>query len=388
MGRRGGGGMRGGGGRGSLGGGMRTSGGRGTLGGGRSGGLGSGTRGGIGGNTGGGLGGGLRAPAPRRAAPPRRGGNLGSFGLGVGTGMLLSGGRRRRGWGGGFGRRHVGGGFGPPMRRGRGGGGGCATIILIVIIVFIFISILGWIGNLNLPGGGSSGADNIPRPTHVREALPPSMATHVGPMFTDRLNWIGNASVLEAGLSDFLRVTGVRPHLYLTGIIDGTPFPTPSQVSAFAQRMYTQLTPDEAHILVVFFENDDGEYYIYAVAGNQAQIVMDGEAIDILAASIQFYYYDQALTEEQFLANGFRRAGNRIMESPPNNRVIWVTLIIVAGVLLAGFLGYTWWKKKQDQKNLEAEQKERILSQDLETFGGSGDDEAGRLARQYEDDNN
>lgn len=60
-------------------------------------------------------------------APRRRGvGSAGSFGLGMGAGMLLGGGRRRRGFG----------------MSGRGmGGGGCfsmiGTIVVILLIIFV-----------------------------------------------------------------------------------------------------------------------------------------------------------------------------------------------------------------------------------------------------------
>ena len=73
------------------------------------------------------------------------------------------------------------------------------------------------------------------------------------------------------------------------------------------------------------------------------------------------------------------------MHRPPDNRPIWITLIIVAGVVLVVTIFYNFWKKKQEQKNLEAEQTERILSQDLGTFG---EDEAADLAKQYEENNN
>jgi len=145
-------------------------------------------------------------------------------------------------------------------------------------------------------------------------------------------------------------------------------------------------------VLLVFFENYAEEFAMATWAGAQAQSVMDMEAIDILMDFVELYYLDfvNFPQVEAAFSRAFDRTADRIMEQPTDNRQIWMTVIIVAGILLLALLLFNWWKQKQEQKNLEAEQTERILSQSLDTFADSpqGDDEASRLANLYSDDDN
>jgi len=380
---RGGGGFRGGGGGrmgGSLGGGSRVGGGRmgGSLGGAPRAGRGTG---GIG-----------RAPAAPRTAAPRPAarpvGRSPGFGAGMATGMMLGGGRRRRmgfGWGWGGRRRvvhhhHHGGG---PAMGGGGGGCGCFSIILAVLVVIMIISAISFFANLALPGTGGLIRMEVPQSTVQRTALPSNAAMSTGTMFIDNLDWIHNSTRLNNGLNSFHSNTGVRPFLYLTDNINGNRTPTTPIMRDFTQQMYQQFVTDgtinEAHVLVVVFNYGTG-YGHYIVAGNQASAVIDQEAVDIISGYIMRYWYTDMEADELF-ARAFDGAGTRMMTV---TRSPWINVMIVFGVLLILFLLYTWWKGKQEQKNIEAEQTERILNQSLDTFSG-GYDEASQLAQQYSD---
>ena len=318
-----------------------------------------------------------RAPVPR--APARPASRAGSFGAGVGVGMglgMMGGGRRRRGFGGGG-----------------AGCGGCLTIIMIIVVIMLVISVISFMGNLATPQyWGTQGQVTDPFPgvipsTIVRTPLPAGSAIETGPLFTDHLNWIGNQSQLAVGMRNFHQATGVRPHLYIIGEIYGTQIPTNAQLLSFAQSRYDYLFNDEAHVLLLFFENDAQQYGMVVVPGNQARSVIDQEAEDILLDFVQRYYY-MDITEEELFSGAFNSAAERIMHvppEPPDNRAIWMTVIIVAGVLLLVLLLFRWWRRKQEQKNLEFEQTERILNQPLETMGESFD-AASQLAQQYQDD--
>jgi hypothetical protein len=124
-------------------------------------------------------------------------------------------------------------------------------------------------------------------------------------MFTDHLGWIGNQTRLLSGLRTFHNMTGVRPHVYITGEINGSRnLPTMIQLTAFAEEKYLELFNDEAHLLFVFFENHQHEYAMYALPGNMARTVMDDEARDILMDYIQRHYYSN-MTEEEMFSRAF-----------------------------------------------------------------------------------
>jgi len=375
--RRGGGGFRGGGRMGGGFGGGRSGGGR--IGGGIGGRSGSGRMGGgIGGRTGG-LGGGGRAPGPRR-------GGMGGFGTGLGLGMGLGmmGGRRRRGWGwgGGWGRRRMMpmGGMGMGPRGGGGCGGGCMGILMAAVMLIIVLTVIAIASNFAfaIPGVGSN--VQMTRSTHQREALPMDAADSTIPfLFDDHISLIDNHTVASNGLRNFHNRTGVRPILYIVGDLNGNTNPNMNDMRAFAEARYAELTGgNEAHALLLFFFNNNfqGRYFMYVTVGTRAQLVMDGEAQDILMDFVQRDW------DNRGFGNAFDGASEHIMTV---TRSPWIPVLIVAGILLILLLLFNWWKRKQDQKNLEAEQTERILSQPLETIGG--DDAASRLAQQYEDDN-
>ncbi|MCL2840834.1 MAG: hypothetical protein FWE05_08665 [Defluviitaleaceae bacterium] len=384
------GGMRGGGGGRSFGGGGRTGG---SLGGsGRIGSVGSSNRGGRG------LGGVGRAPStPRAAAPrvttPRAAAPRPGFGTGMAVGMgmgMMGGRRRRRGWG----RRGMM--MGGPMHHGGGMGrrSGCTSLIMAIILIFLVVSVIGMLGNMSIPfiGGGGLQTITVAPSTISRDPLPSGEALNIpSSMVTQNRanNWITNQNRLFSGMNDFYNRTGVRPHLYLTDNIDGnTNLPTEASFRAFAEARYHELFEDQAHVLLVFFENDRYEYAMWVTVGAQALTVMDDEAQGILMDFVMRYYYSDVDNETMF-SNAFQGAGRRIMVV---TRSQWIPVLIVAGILLILFLLFKWWQKKQEQKNLEAEQTERILNQELNTFSESGGahDEASQLAQQYmnEDENN
>ena len=340
-----------------------------------------------------------RPVAPRPAAQPRGGGGLGGaagFGLGLGTGLAMGGGRRRRGFGSGwgFGRRRgmmMGPGMGmgsPGMGRGRGGCG-CTSIIMVIVVFVILMSVISLINNWG-PIGGDPPPQiaDITQSTRVRDRLPAAQVNDVGPMYTDNLGWIGNSEQMLAGLRIFFERTGVRPHVYITDVINGNRTPSFSEVDAYASRLYDDLFSDEGHLLLIFIDQGDwpARPLLHVLPGDAARLVMDSEALGILLDFVNHYNSQFFLTlhvsEEQIFSNAFAEAAERIMHRPPDNRAIWITLIVVAGLVAFALILFNFWKKKQEQKNLEAEQTERILSQDLDTFS---EDDAARLAKQYED---
>ncbi len=330
MGRAGGGGCRS-----SGGGGGRSSGGRsGSFGGGRGGGFGGGRSGGSfgGGSFGGGFGGGPGGFGPR---PPHHHHHSHMP-------IFIPFGGRRRGYGYG----------------GGGGGCGCATLpVLLTFAVVILVLAIGFAA-LTQSGGGE-----VTRSTVKREPLPKGSVTETA-YYTDQLGWVGSKTKLADGMKNFYDRTGVQPHLYITDTINGTHNPSEDDFRAVEDEIYDSLFSDEAHVLLIFFEYDS-KYRTWYRCGSQADTVLDSEAMDILLDYLDYYYYSSLSTEEYF-SESFDEAGKRIMSVTVSP---WVWVGGVAAALAIVIVAFVWWGKAKKQKNLEAEQKERILNTPLETFG-------------------
>ena len=212
--------------------------------------------------------------------------------------------------------------------------------------------------------------------TTKRVALPAGSAKETG-YYTDGFgDWIHNPAKLEAGMKNFYKETGVQPYLYLTDSLDGNYNPSNAEAEAFAQKLYDSLFDDEAHLLLIFME-DEGRYHSWCLTGTQADSVIDNEAREILLDLIDRYYYSD-LDEDEMFSQAFDDAGKRIMTV---TRSPWVSVLIVVGVLGVVIVLFIWWRKAKAQKAKEAQQVEDILNTPLETFG---DTEAENLAKKYE----
>ncbi|MDD4781777.1 MAG: hypothetical protein PHT02_14400 [Tissierellia bacterium] len=317
------------------------------------------------------------------------GGRGGSFGGGSpfggsnrGGGMFGGGGHRPTGGFGGSYRRSTPI-FIPPIyssrRRypgGGGGGSGCGCFISIIIVFIILMIIISFASNMNY--SSSDSGSNITKSTIEREPLPKGSVMETG-YYTDELDWIKKPSQLTVGLKNFYEKTGVQPYLYITDTVNGSHNPTSEELDEFARNLYNELFEDEAHLLLVFFEYDPGQYMDRYVAGTQAKTVIDMEAADILLDYIDRYYYDNSLSEDEFFSLAFDKAGERIMtvtKSP------WINVWMIVGIAAIIVILFIWWKKAKEKKELEEERKRKILETPLEKFE---DGEAEELARKYKD---
>lgn len=356
---------------------MGRGGGGGSFGGGSFGGSFGGSRGG-GGSFGGSRGGGGRSGGSFGGS---RGGSSSGRGGGSFGGGSFGGGYYRPSGGGSFGSSFLGGYLGSRMGRGSSGGGsngpsgggsksGCGTAIIVFILFIIIIAIM-----ISLSSGGVS----ITKSTVAREPLPKGSVNETD-YYTDESGWIGNKTVLITGLKHFYDKTGVQPYLYITDTINGSNYPSSDDIQNFANDLYDQLFSDEAHILLVFFESFPGDYMDYYVTGTQAKGVIDAEAGDILLDYIDKYYYDSSLSDEEMFSKSFSDAADRIMEVTKSP---WISVFVVFGVIAVIAILFSWWKHVKKQKNLEAQQTEKILNTPIEKYGDSEVDE---LTKKYDDD--
>ena len=301
------------------------------------------------------------------------GGSFGGGGRSFGGGGRSSGGS----FGGGYRPGYGGGGFYPggmrPPSGGGGGGGcggcclgqGCLSVIIIVVVLFFIFAVVG--GMVSTSGSsavssGSSSSTSIGKSTVEREALPMSASRETG-YYTDEEDWFSRPSTLEKGLKYFYQKTGVQPYVYVVGSSHGT---TISALQAFADEQYDALFSDEAHYLMVFYDNGAGGYsWAYSV-GTQAKTIMDNEANEILADYIDRYYSDGTITDEEFFSLSFEKTADRIMTvTKPASAYI----MPVVGVIAVLVIAFIWWRALVKARQKKAEQTAQILNTPLEEMG-------------------
>lgn len=349
-----------------------------SRGGGRGGGFGGG---GFGGGREGGFGGGRGSGGRKsfgggsRGAGRNTGGNSwpGRTGRPIRTGPIFVGGPR-------FGRRRsiFGGPSRPNGNRNNNSGSGCLTTILILIVIAIVGFFLA-----SLFSGGSSGlgGGDITASTEEREPLPAG-AVNETDYYTDELGWIDNEAVAREGLEYFYEETGVQPHVNITDSIDTASNPrNPSEeeMQNYANTLYDELFTDEAHLLLVFFEPEESQYWTYYVTGVQADAVVDNEAGNILLDYLDLNYTNANLTDDEYFSRSFQQAADRMMEVTTSP---WIPVII--GILVLGglYLLYRWWKARQKAQEQEAIRTKEILSQPIQTYE---DVETESLTKKYDE---
>ncbi len=252
---------------------------------------------------------------------------------------------------------------------GGNGGCGCGTALIILVVIAIVVAVL---------YSFNSGGSDIAKSTVAREPLPKNSVIETE-YYTDELGWISSKTAMTSGLKHFYDKTGVQPYVYITDQVYGSNYPSSGDLQNYANDLYDELFKDEAHLLLVFFEYVPSQYMDYYVTGTQAKTVIDTEAGDILLDYIDKYYYDSALSEDEFFSKSFSDAADRIMEVTKSP---WIPVLAVLGIIVVVLLLFSWWKHAKKQKNLEAKQTEEILNTPIEKFS---DSEAETLRKKYDD---
>jgi uncharacterized membrane protein len=266
-----------------------------------------------------------------------------------------------------------------PSRSSRGGGGGCGCLVAIIVLIIVIILFSALTSNFGSLFSRPETDFEITKSTIQREALPKGSVNETD-YYYDELDWIGNETKLLSGLRYFYQKTGVQPFLYITDNVNGSNYPSMSQLDDFANGLYDELFTDEAHLLFVFFEYNEG-YMTRYVAGTQAKTVIDTEAGDILLDFVDRNYYDDSLDDETFFSKSFSEAADRIMDV---TRSPWINVMMVFGAAVIAVVLFIWWRSHKKQKDLEEKRTQEILNTPLDKFD---DLEAEQLTKKYEDDN-
>ncbi|WP_051588750.1 hypothetical protein [Ruminococcus sp. NK3A76] len=235
-----------------------------------------------------------------------------------------------------------------------------AIIFIIVFALYILAEVISSSAGSALDGG-------IQRSTAQREKLESSALVESDDYYSDRLGWIKSSKTLEDGMEYFYEQTGVQPFLVITDSIGGSGIYSEDQMERFANDVYDQEFEDEAHLVVVFYENL-GEYHTCYVTGVEAKTVVDDEGGEILLDYLDHYYYSD-LDEDEMFARAFRESADRMMTVTPSYGWIAVIIILIIIVLV---ISLTWWSKRKKAKLAELNKAQQIIDQDLNTFSTAG----------------
>lgn len=207
-----------------------------------------------------------------------------------------------------------------------------------------------------------------------REPLPADAVVETAYFTDEDGDWIDNPAQLEEGLEEFYQLTGIQPYVYI--LPNGSTTST-TELANMAEELYGQLFSDQAHFLLVFCDDNNGGYNCGYWSGSQTAAILDDEAINTLARSLEEAYADLSLTEEEIFSEAFANTAKRIMDTGGSAVVplaIALVVVVVAIVVLVTL------QKRREQRELEQQRMEKILSTPLEQFG---DAELEELEKKY-----
>ena len=252
--------------------------------------------------------------------------------------------------------------------------GGFTSIIAVIVWIMIFLGIFSWVGG---GSGSDEGSYGFTKSTVNRDKLELHLSDDAG-YYTDECGWIRNSTTLERGLKEFYDSTGILPYVYIIDNVEGDYDPSTEKLEAFAEAKYEALFDDEGHALLLFWDYG-GAYEYVLMLGYDTMELMDSEACDILFDYLDYYYY-YADTEEEFFADAFADAGERMMTV---TRSPWYYILRIGAAVAVIFVAYKWWKSRQEKEAERKKRAEEILNSPLEKFGENGDD-IDELEKKYE----
>lgn len=225
-----------------------------------------------------------------------------------------------------------------------------ATIGLFVMILLIVLL---------------STASSTRKSTIEREPLKPYAAFQKD-CIDDDAEWIHDKKTLLKGMESFYKDTGIQPALAIYEEINNERYLSDSDIEAFMMDEYDNLIGHERGLLVLFCEYAESDWYVYYMAGEDAQTVMDSEACDILIDYVHDLYTNDSYSDEEFFSAVFEKTGNRIMTVTPTIASNIPFLIVGAIVIAAMFMVVEIIKQKHKRDAEKAAETERILNSPID----------------------
>lgn len=152
-----------------------------------------------------------------------------------------------------------------------------------------------------------------------------------GSWYEDDLGRIHSDKALVKGMAAFEKKTGVRPFLTLLNGIE------PQELHVFVEDQYEALFSDGDHLLVVYDEWGDGEYYLLAKAGEGSALTETD--VTLLLACLEKAYADPAYKSygEAFgagFAEGAKTVSDRLQTGSAVTLLAVGLILLLLGVVL------------------------------------------------------
>ena len=254
---------------------------------------------------------------------------------------------------------------------------GCLSVILIIIAIILAVVMI----------SGISAAKNAPN----RKKLEEKVTVDIG-YIDDQLNWFSKPATVENAMKSFYDKTGVMPYLIITNNIGGAK--SESDAEEYTKNKYYELftkngNADEAHFLVLWYQENGSDDYAFMYAGSSANGVIDKNARDVVYNYFNRYYtsdYD----DNQYFAKVFEDSATDIMRQSSTGwkaTLFWL-VIVIAVLVIMNVIDY-----KNTMKIKKQEAAAKILNANIEDPGWKDDaedlaekyvDEASELASKYD----
>lgn len=249
-----------------------------------------------------------------------------------------------------------------------GSAAGCLRIVVWILLILVIITLLMFAVE------SCSGSNMVS--THERTPLASGTVTETA-YYTDADGgWISSSATLEKGMRSFFEQTGVQPYLYI--VADNASTNT-TELSQYAEYVYGELFEDDGHFLLVFcYDTARDAYHCGYYMGAAARTVLDDEALQIFQGYLAKYWNDWPGSEDAFFSNAYQATADTIMTVTPDYTVAY---LVAAVIIILAIIAYVIIRRRQQHEKEKMEHTERVLNQDLQTFG---DYETEKVAKKYE----
>ena len=227
-----------------------------------------------------------------------------------------------------------------------GNGGGCCSgsclgsFITLFIILFLIYLLFGGIFAI-FAGKTDTNTNTNTINTTQRVKLESSLLNKSSEWIDDEAGWLSDKSKVQSSMEYFLDKTGIQPYLMVYDNVNGQKTFTSSDVEQVMTNKYNSLFNDEAHMILMFIEPYENQYYRYLYTGIAADTLMDSEAQTIMYNNIDRYYTSD-MTDEEYFSTVFKNTADTIMQKVVSENEVKKTKsiggFIIVGIALVGII--------------------------------------------------